>query len=164
MSGASYLRIVWDRDNPATMPQREYREPVQLELLPSDNLLLFSEDANLSADILLELLSNVKPHVILDFRSCPRFDFPGYSRRRAFYDFASWGVHYVVPATSTNIIGATSRVLDTLSKVGIPDEKFVGPILVLVDSDKCIDAISSLMPKVGGKDWEVAIEKTNSGD
>lgn len=161
-NGRNRLRIVWNKDA-SVMPvtRNAYRKPVQMDLGldASVKSMRFVDESCLSGDVLVSLLEKLKPNFVFDLRSCPRFDFVGYSRRRAFTDFHYFGACYVAPSADFGLGDLAQRARDLCEKVSVSHRELVGPILVLIDSEQSIDPIAHAMPKAKHGDWVVAIER-----
>jgi len=88
-----YLRLV--RDNARTGPQTFRLEQVQNALLPiTDNTLGVCAADGLDESILVTLITNLRPSLVLDLRTAPRFDFGKFNRRVALDLFESVGATY----------------------------------------------------------------------
>lgn len=152
----SHLSVVWDRDANSieTMP---YQEPTQLsfQLDHNENLVLFVGETSLTGETLIDILYNLQPSFLLDLRACPRFDFPGYSRKRAFLDFDHFGTKYF-DLDSDDILLETNLLHEKLHRTST---ELTGPLVVFVEGTSDIDQFSKAIPTPGtpaGK-WTFAL-------
>jgi hypothetical protein len=155
---APHLRVVRDESAcPAT-----HREPIQLDLLldRSESLVVFVGEPNLSGEVISRTLRTLRPNYVLDFRTCPRFDILGYSRKKAFTDFELCQAKYVTPSSEEASGDTSKRVAALLSKLSTDSQNLVGPLLVLVETEEAVELVFHALPKSKAKcgAWTLAVE------
>lgn len=166
-SGRPHLQLVWDKDA-KFRNSRAYREPVQLSLRIGhyENLIAFIGEAALSGILFTDVLRILQPHYLLDLRTCPRFDFSGYSRKRAFSDFERWEAKYICLSADETSGGISDRVHTLITKLLRDSKKLTGPLVVLVETAEAIDQVSQVIPDPNtsiGK-WSITVDGLSSSD
>lgn len=162
-----HLRVVWDREAASRQP---YREPVQLSFMLErlENRVAIIGEGGLTGLSIMELLQNLQPYYFLDLRTCPRFDFVGFSRKRAFSEFARIGVRYLCLSGDEASDEMTDRVQILVSKL---QQDLAGPMVVIVDREEAVEHFSRALPlpKTGGKAksgrtaWEFTVAGLRQG-
>lgn len=165
--GRPHLQIVWDKDA-KFRNSRIYRKPIQLSLPIGnhENLIAFIGEAALSGILFTDVLRTLQPHYLLDLRTCPRFDFSGYSRKRAFSDFARWEAKYICLSAEETSGGISDRVHALITKLRRDSKKLSGPLVVLVETEEAIDQVSQVIPEPNtsiGK-WSITVDGLSGSD
>jgi len=157
----SHLSLVWDKEKRRRCGESTKRVPAQYDLgLDSfPNTITFVDKECLSQEVLHALLARVRPHLIFDLRMVPRFDFPGYSRKRAFMDFQQSDAFYL---SSSGIAGERDFLPDLMKRLRAYHKKLVGPLLMIIDSEQQIDTVFQSVPRMGKKNWSISIERPAS--
>lgn len=157
----SHLRVVWSREvelqRLAKAPQWQLNFPFGGG---EKNLITFIIESTMSGTLMSRALRTIKPHYLLDLRTCPRFDVFGYSRQKAFNEFEHCGAKYVCLTTAEASKEITERVQALISKLNEPQERFAGPLVVLVEDERVVDQVTHALPKSNTKsgEWTIAIE------
>lgn len=166
-SGRPHLQIVWDKDA-ESRNFRAYREPVQLSLPIGhhENLIAFIGEAALSGILFTDVLRNIQPHYLLDLRTCPRFDFSGYSRKRAFSDFERWEAKYICLSADETSGGISDRAHALITKLRRDSKNLTGPLVVLVETVEAIDQVSKVLPEPNTSigEWTITVDGFSSYD
>lgn len=166
-SDRSHLKIVWDKDTNSSLAQA-YKEPSQLNLQLDhfENLIAFIGVSVLSGTHVNNLLRTLKPLYILDLRTCPRFDFSGYSRKRAFSDFDRWKTKYICLSTDESVGDASGRVHALIAKLQRDAKALTGPIVVFVETDEMVEEVSEAIPEpsTSSARWEVMVDGLFTAD
>lgn len=156
-----HLSVVWNRETHSA-ESSQLAEPLQLSLQldQTENLIACIGQGHLSGSVLSELLRTLRPHYLLDLRTCPRFDMIGYSRKKAFADFERWGAKYFQLTSTENTGELADRFQALISKVTSDTTQLRGPLVVVIETEDVVDQIVRAMPKRTGKEgaWCVSVE------
>jgi TIR domain len=159
-----YLKLVRDRarEGPAS-PVRF--EQMQEPLLPiTDRTLGICTADGMDESILTSLVENLRPSLIVDFRTAPRFDFGTFNRRRAFDLFESVSAQYIDLGHASSKAGEDAYPMaDALSQAAIAKGPVSRTTAVLAFVDAEVDfekaglvAIQRLRD-LSGSTWELLL-------
>lgn len=157
----THLRIVWNREAERHSVPKVLHWQLNFPFGSHEkNLLTFIVEKSMSGSLLSRALRTIKPHYLLDLRSCPRFDVFGYSRQKAFYEFEHWGAKYVCLTTAEASKEITERVHALILKLNHPQEYLAGPLVVLVENEEVVEQVTHALPKPKTRsgEWSIAIE------
>lgn len=156
-----HLRVVWNRDAERHIVPKVLHWQLNFPFGAHEkNLVTFIVETTMSGSLLSRTLRTIKPHYLLDLRSCPRFDVFGYSRQKAFYEFEHWGAKYVCLTTAEASKEIAERVHTLISKLNLSQDFFSGPLVVLVENEEAVNQVTHALPKPNTKsgEWAIAIE------
>lgn len=140
----SHLSVVWNKD---TAKATARRKPIQLDLpIGRDEYrVAFVGEGDLTGSFMLATLQSLQPNYLIDLRTCPRLDLPGYSRQKAFADFDRWGARYFCLSSQDAAADLHERVARVFEML---EPQVRGPLLVIVDRDDAVDQFSERLMKV----------------
>jgi hypothetical protein len=160
-----HLSVVWSTNihSPLRLGLIEPKQ-LSLEFSEKERLITCIEDKQLSASKLISVLSSLKPYYLLDLRSCPRFDFLGYSRKKAFADFERWNTKYFCLTTQEAAQGVRERSQMIISKLRSKNDHVTGPFVVLVETLDTVEEFRRALPPPEDVKWDWSILIEGSSD
>jgi hypothetical protein len=133
----SYLKLVRERSPREDSPANHF-EQIQEPLLPvtGPTLAICTADG-LSERLLHNLLDKVRPRLVLDFRTTPRFDFGTLNRGSALDLFeSSHAVYRDVGRTLSGSVDSAPFIQDAISQIALPTGAVArnDSLLILIDA------------------------------
>lgn len=92
------LKLVWDSESAIKAKQNKESHDlfVQMDMFSSrnENSIFIVYFSDIDGKSFSDALNDIHPEYIIDMRPNPRFDIPGYSRKKAFSEFHEIGIKY----------------------------------------------------------------------
>lgn len=155
-----YLRLV--RDSAPREPKPTRLEQSQEPLLPiSDNTLGICTSDGLDESVLFTLVTNLRPGLVLDLRTVPRFDFGRFNRRAALNLFQSEGATYMDVGASEDSEGDTAEVIsNAVSGSGMLSDRPSSAVVLLdagTDYERIAVAAAQNLRDATASRWELVL-------
>lgn len=162
------LRLVHDKDAKGEQNDSTgHFEPVQMSFLAAgQRTLVVATTDSLDEVGFIQLFSELKPSIVVDLRTSPRFDFGKLNRRRVFAFFEGLDVRYVdhgAEAIDESFVGFLLGAED-ISRPSVESLNSVAAwgVVVLVDStpnyQKFGLELARVFRKVTSKEWNIVIQ------